>query len=137
VGYWVDHISRPVRYQQAVERVVELGGRTLVEFGPDLTLTHLASSMGFTSKGKLLRCVDGMAFYSNLSSTVSGPRYPVATKKHRMLQEFHYETFSSASVFSAYLHKGIIHDWLGDFVLHGSIVPPSQGQLWWKYFVLR
>jgi len=65
VGYWVDHISRPVRYQQAVERVIELGGRTLAEFGPDLTLTHLASSMGLTSKGKSLQCVDGMAFYSN------------------------------------------------------------------------
>ncbi|MCP2167839.1 type I polyketide synthase [Goodfellowiella coeruleoviolacea] len=43
--YWVDQVRAPVRYADALGRLAALGGRTLLELGPDGVLTALTEEV--------------------------------------------------------------------------------------------
>ena len=42
--YWWQNLRYPVRYQQAVERALELGGDTFIELGPHRTLSSMTAA---------------------------------------------------------------------------------------------
>jgi hypothetical protein len=46
--------------------------------------------------------------------------------QNRLVQVMHRESFSASDIYTTKLHRGILNDWLGDFVDHGTItLPPS------------
>ncbi len=40
--YWVDHITQPVRFHDAIQQLTQLGTTTFLEIGPDATLSTMA-----------------------------------------------------------------------------------------------
>ena len=149
-SYWLEHLMRPVRFMEAVERSWDLGGRVFVEMGPDQTLSKLSQAIVTRHSKASTTAADRSVWYSGLDSPEkyeetrssvesqelspllllqkrdSYQRHPLrARKHHRLLQEARRETFSGLTVFTSRLHAGIIHDWLADHCLHGEIVLPG------------
>ncbi len=54
--YWWQNLRYPVRYQQAVERALELGADTFIELGPHRTLSSMTAACG-AAKGCILTTV--------------------------------------------------------------------------------
>jgi hydroxymethylglutaryl-CoA synthase len=113
VEYWLQHILQPVRYLQAVQVVVEnsVEAASVVEMGPDQTLTRLAqATLIELDAAASVECVHGSGVMVALK------QYPLATRRHRLLQQVTREDASMSTVYSGYLHGGIRKEWLQDSV---------------------
>jgi len=121
VGYWLDHIVRPVRYRQAIERAFELGATSFVEVGPDNTLTRLASSAASDFGIKSIQFAHG----TSKQEVASIARFPLRHETHRMLQKVAGDLNFKTMKFGAYLHAGIVKNYLDSYTLHGSFVVPN------------
>ncbi|MBU1210553.1 MAG: type I polyketide synthase [Alphaproteobacteria bacterium] len=57
--YWWQNLRYPVRYQQAVERALELGGDTFIELGPHRTLSSMTAACA-AAKGQTVTTVSSL-----------------------------------------------------------------------------
>jgi len=57
--YWWQNLRYPVRYQQAVERALELGGDTFIELGPHRTLSSMTAACA-AAKGQMVTTVSSL-----------------------------------------------------------------------------
>ncbi len=54
--YWWQNLRKPVLYQQAIERALELGGDTFIELGPHRTLSNMTAACA-AAKGRSVKTV--------------------------------------------------------------------------------
>jgi acyl transferase domain-containing protein/3-hydroxy-3-methylglutaryl CoA synthase/enoyl-CoA hydratase/carnithine racemase/NAD(P)-dependent dehydrogenase (short-subunit alcohol dehydrogenase family)/acyl carrier protein len=129
VSYWLAHIVRPVRYQEAISTLFSLGATDFIEMGPDETLTKLTSS--------LVRSVLGnhsdlcFSHGTTVPELVLKPkRFPLSKiPRHKLLQKMVYEDHSKKTIFTTFLHTGIRKEWLTDHELQGEVTFPNTGLL--------
>jgi acyl transferase domain-containing protein/acyl carrier protein len=106
-GYWCRHVRQPVRFQQGIEQLHEMGVDVFLEIGPGRTLAGLVDAAGSAPAGGVLASLRrGVAARTTLLEAarglyergqgirwqavrqrvagrpVSGPRYPFAGTRH-------------------------------------------------------
>jgi acyl transferase domain-containing protein/NADPH:quinone reductase-like Zn-dependent oxidoreductase/acyl carrier protein len=129
--YWIDHLLQPVLFDPAMRIVAESGIREYREVGPDRTLERLAQAVlkGAAPDCTVCSCVEGVRTELPRLAPHVVSRYPLQTRRHRMLQELSREQRNQCTVITCLLHAGILSDWLSDHVVHTSVVLPGAAQL--------
>eukprot|EP01041_Mallomonas_annulata_P017446 gene17446-35922_t len=125
--YWIDHILCRVQYHQAIQCAWESGIRVYVEMGPSNTLSQLCRGcIKDQDDHELLEIVSGL---DKSSTRKSVKRYVPPDRPHRMLQRVKRDDFEQRTIFTTYLHSGILKDWLRDHKLFGTVVVPGAALL--------
>eukprot|EP01037_Dinobryon_pediforme_P044580 gene44580-56455_t len=112
--YWLRHIVQPVLYLDAIRLATSHFVTSFVEMGPDDTLSRMTKRISVES-----HCNQGAIF------GVLPSREIIQTRKfsNRLLQAV--VCLTDSTLFSGYLHGGIMKQWLRDHVLYGEIVLPG------------
>eukprot|EP01034_Spumella_vulgaris_P044867 gene44867-55840_t len=125
--YWIDHILCRVQYQQAIQCAWESGIRVYVEMGPSNTLSQLCRGcIEDQDDHEFVEIVSGL---DKSSTRKAVKRYVPPDRPHRMLQRVKRDDFEQRTIFTTYLHSGILKDWLRDHKLFGTVVVPGAALL--------
>ena len=134
--YWLQYITHPVLFFDAVSFVISEGMHTFVEMGPLEVLTSKtagwANDLSRTGHGLKLRWFSGTDCSADemnavfVSAAKAEPAFEMLQFRpenhlHRLLQTVTKELVTNATMYCSWLHEDLVTSWLGDCLFEGKL----------------